>query len=318
MAMVHIQRHLIRLAIRPLLGTMFRSKFLHRFFDSASTSRNLIATYDIVDVSKQENLIQLRSDESIGVVIQGPIVKQVTFKMCYYLMKTYPKVKVVLSTWENEDISEFEKLVGQNFEICQSMKPPNNGPSNINLQILSTIVGINKLSKYKCTHILKTRSDVFLGNPQFLNYLSWMKGKGNPRAIVFSSFNSFLFRLYSPTDQVMFGTTADITRYWSIDFVEEGQLIGIPEKYLFLKYLKSNGFEVSETFSSYMSSLKEFAVIADHEQLGQVWNKGAFTSLSLRWRGNTFPNLMSPLSAWLWELIKNDDPYLQELYDKII
>jgi hypothetical protein len=115
----------------------------------------------------------------------------------------------------------------------------------------------------------------------------------------------------------MFGTTANITRYWSIDLVEEGQFFGIPEKYLFQNYLKSNGFEVSETFSSYMASLKEFAVIADHEQLGQVWNKGAFTSLSLRWRGNTFPNLMSPLSAWLWELIKSDDPYLQELYDNI-
>jgi hypothetical protein len=232
-------------------------------------------------------------------------------------MKTYPNVKVVLSTWEDEEISEFKSLLGKNFEIRQSNKPSNSGPSNINLQILSTIAGINALSKFECTHILKTRTDVFLGNPQFLNYLSWMKSKGNPQAIVFSSFNSFLFRLYSPTDQVMFGTTADITRYWSIDLVEEEESVRIPEKYLFQKYLESNGFEVSESFSSYLASLKEFAVIADHEQLGQVWNKGVFTSLSSRWRGNTFPNVMSPLSVWLWESIQNDDPYLQELYEKI-
>ena len=317
MAMVHIERHLNHWPIRLALGAMFRANFLHRLFDSASTSRNLIATYDIVDVAKQENLMQIHPGESIGVVIQGPIVKRVTFKMCNYLMKTYPNVKVVLSTWENEDISEFKNLLGKNFEICQSKMPSNSGPSNINLQILSTIAGINALSKFKCSHILKTRTDVFLGNPQFLNYLSWMKRKGDPQAIVFSSFNSFLFRLYSPTDQVMFGTTADITRYWSIDFVEEEELVRIPEKYLFQKYLKSNGFEISDSFSSYLASLKEFAVIADHEQLGQVWNKGVFTSLSYRWRGNTFPNFMSPLSAWLWESIKNDDPYLQELYKKI-
>jgi hypothetical protein len=317
MVMVHIERRLGRWSIRLVLGTMFRSRFLHRFFDSASTSRNLIATYDIVDVSKQGHLMQIRPDESIGVVIQGPIFKQLTFKMCDYLIKTYPKVKVVLSTWENEDISEFKTLLGKNFEICQSKKPSNSGPSNINLQILSTVTGINALSKFECTHILKTRTDVFLGNPQFLNYLSWMKRKGEPRSIVFSSFNSFLFRLYSPTDQVMFGTTADMTRYWSIDLVDQQEFVDFPEKYLFQKYLKSNGFDASETFSSYLTSLRKFAVIADHEQLGQVWNKGVFTSLSYRWRGNTFPNFMSPISAWLWESIKNENPYLQELYDKI-
>jgi hypothetical protein len=317
MAMVHIESHLSRWPIRLVLGTMFRSKFLHRLFDSASTSQNLIATYDIVDVSKQEDLMQVSSDESIGVVIQGPIVKKLTFKMCSYLMRVYPRVKVVLSTWEDEDVSEFKNLIGENFEICQSKKPSNIGPSNINLQILSTIAGIKSLSKFECTHILKTRTDVFLGNPQFLNYLSWMKRKGNPQAIVFSSFNSFLFRLYSPTDQVMFGTAADITRYWSIDLVNQEEIVDIPERYLFQKYLKLNGFEAIESFSSYLASLKKFAVIADHEQLGQVWNKGVFTSLSFRWRGNTFPNLMSPLSAWLWESIKNDDPHIQKLYERI-
>jgi hypothetical protein len=317
MPMAHSERQLIRWPIRFVLGKAFRPNFLHRFFDSGTSALNLISTYDILDVSKQENLTQINSDESIGVVIQGPIVKNFTFKMCSYLIKTYPKVKMVLSTWEDEDVSEFHKLLGENFEISQSRRPLSSGPSNINLQILSTIAGINRLSKFECTHILKTRTDVFLGNPQFLNYLSWMKRKGDSQAIVFSSFNSFLFRLYSPTDQVMFGTAADIARYWSIDLVDQEEIVDIPERYLFQKYLKSNGFEAIESFSSYLASLKKFAVIADHEQLGQVWNKGVFTSLSFRWRGSSFPHLMSPLSAWLWDSIKNDDPYIQELYEKI-
>jgi hypothetical protein len=317
MPMAHFEHHFIRWPIRLVLAKAFRANFLHRFFDSGTSSRNLISTYDILDVSKQENLTQINSGESIGVVIQGPLLKNVTFKMCNYLIKTYPKVKIVLSTWEDEDVSEFHKLLGENFEICQSRKPLASGPSNINLQILSTIAGINTLSKFECTHILKTRTDVFLGNPQFLNYLSWLKSKGDPKAIVFSSFNSFLFRLYTPTDQVMFGTAADITRYWSIDLVGQEELVEIPERYLFQRYLKSNGFEVGESFDSYLASLKEFAVIADHEQLGQVWNKGVFTSLSFRWRGSTFPHQMSPLSSWLWESIKQDDSYVQNLYKEI-
>ncbi len=317
MAMVHIESRFSRWPIKLVLGTLFKLKFLHRLFDSASTSLNLIATYDIVDVSKQEELMQVSSEESIGVVIQGPIVKRLTFKMCSYLTKVYPRVKVVLSTWENEDVSEFKNLIGENFEICQSKKPSNHGPSNINLQILSTMAGIKSLRKFECTHILKTRTDVFLGNPQFLNYLSWMKRKGDPQAIVFSSFNSFLFRLYSLTDQVMFGTANDITRYWSINLVEEEEIVDIPERFLFKKYLETNGFQVIQSFSAYLASLKKFAVIADHEQLGQVWNKGVFTSLSFRWRGDTFPNSMSPISAWHWESIKNDDPHIQELYERI-
>jgi hypothetical protein len=251
------------------------------------------------------------------VVIQGPVNIGTTLKFCNFLQRTYPEVRVVLSTWEGEDVSEFTSLLGANFIICQSSKPKDPGPSNINLQITSTAAGIKILNELGCTHILKTRTDIYLGNPQFLNYLSWIRGKGNPGAIVFSSFNSFLFRLFSPTDQVMFGTTADISSFWLIDLASGDEVINLPEKYLFQKFLRSRGFEPAESFFSYQKALKEFTVIADHEQLGQVWNKGVFTSLSYRWRGASFPNQMSPLSFWLWDLIKRDDPYVEKLLARL-
>ncbi|CAN2170852.1 WavE lipopolysaccharide synthesis [Candidatus Nanopelagicaceae bacterium] len=303
--------------IRFLLGQLFGERLLHQLFRVAAEKQDLIATYDFFDVSQQVELPQYNPKEVIGVVIQGPISKEITFEFCNYLNATYPEVKVVLSTWEGEDVSEFSSLLGNNFELCLSRKPTNPGPSNINLQVASTVAGLDILNKQGCTHILKTRTDIFFGNPQFLNYLSSIRRKGNPGAIVFSSFNSFLFRIFSPTDQVMFGAAEDISSYWSIGIVPQDTEIRIPEQYLFKMYLKSKGFETFESLNSYLNALREFTVIADHEQLGQVWNKGTYTSLSFRWRGESFPNTMSPLSYWLWDLIKNDDSYIEKLSRKI-
>jgi hypothetical protein len=303
--------------MKSFLGIAFKPNVLHKFFESGSSVQNVVATYDIVVTTKQECLVSIDSKESIGVVIQGPIMKDFTLRMCEFYARTYPSVKFILSTWEGEDLSEFENFSAGNFEICKNLKPVFPGPSNINLQILSTQLGIQKLEEYGITHILKTRTDVLLGNPQFLNYLSWMKKKGNSNAIVFSSFNSFLFRLYSLTDQVMFGNFEDIKQYWSSELVKQGEEISFPEKYLFRKYLAHFDFDIVESFETYLAALENYAVIADHEQLGQIWNKGVFTSLSYRWRGANFPNSMSPLSTWLWESIKDNQGYIRDLYKQL-
>jgi hypothetical protein len=242
-------------------------------------------------------------------------MKKVTFEICSFVKRCYPEAIIILSTWQDEDVSDFDSLIDSNFQICQSVKPDNHGPSNINLQIVSTNSGVDALFNQGCTHILKTRTDVLLGNPEFLNYLDWMEAKGNSNAIVFSSFNSFLFRFFSLTDQVMFGTTANISRYWSVDLILPSDGVEIPESYLFLKYLSSHGFQASESFTSYQAALRDFAVIADHEQLGQIWNKGTYTSLGYRWRGTRFPHRMSPLTSWHWEMNAQNESYLEKLYE---
>lgn len=296
----------------------FFMKLLHKFFRIASKKLNLFATYDILDLSHQANVVTLvQSDARIGIVIQGPIIPGTTLQICKFYKHIYPNVQIVLSTWGSENTDQFQTLKGGGFTIIQTEKPVVSGPSNINLQIASTLVGLNHLIEKDCTHILKTRTDILLGNSSFLNYLMFMHSKGKQNALVFSSFNSFLFRLFSPSDQVMFGAVADITRFWSSGLVPDNQEIEFPEKYLFKKYLESWGFKAQEDVVSYLTALRDYTVIADHELLGQIWNKGAYTALNYRWRGANFPNQMTQLCSWHWEMLHYSFDYFTELFNSL-
>ena len=286
----------------------FLVRFLHKFFQAISEKLNVFATYDIVETSQQVSEVTL---------IQGQIFSGVTLEICRFYKKIYPNTTIVLSTWEEEVVKPFQSLQDETFAIVQSEKPITPGPSNINLQIASSRSGIEYLLDQGCTHILKTRTDVLLANSTFLNYLFWIHSKGKENALVFSSFNSFLFRLFSPSDQVMFGRATDIARFWSLDLVTSVEDIDFPEKHLFKNYLESSGYETGDNLKSYLIALRDYSVIADHEQLGQIWNKGAYTALNYRWRGTKFPNPMTQLSFWQWEMLHDGFTYFEELNKKL-
>jgi hypothetical protein len=316
---MNVQERPNRLFPRGVKGLKaFFLKFLHNLFHISSEKLNLFATYDIVELPHQGYVVPPIKDlAKVGIVIQGPIIPRTTLEICMFYKKIYPQVRIVLSTWESENTEPFQGFQDERFAVIQSAKPKAPGPSNINLQIASTIAGINQLRDQGCNYILKTRTDTLLGNSSFLNYLIWMHSKGKQNALVFSSFNSFLFRFFSPSDQVMFGDVTDIARFWSIDLVPDDQEIDFPEGYLFKNYLELNGYETREELTNYLIALRDYAVIADHEQLGQIWNKGAYTALNYRWRGEKFPNRMTQLSTWHWEMLQDEFNYFEELNDSL-
>ena len=297
---------------------VFTLRFLHKLFQLISEKLNLFATYDILDLPLQAHVVPpINNHAKIGIVIQGLIIPRTTLEICTFYKEIYPQVQIVLSTWESEDTEPFQGLRDERFAVIQTRKPEVYGPTNINLQITSSIAGIEHLKDQGCTHILKTRTDILLGNSSFLNYLMWMHSKGKKHALVFSSFNSFIFRLFSPSDQVMFGEATHMARFWSIDLVPRDEKIDFSEKYLFIKYLESYGYKTHEELSNYLTALRDYSVIADHEQLGQIWNKGAYTALNYRWRGEKFPNRMSQLSSWHWEMLQDELSYFEELKDSL-
>jgi hypothetical protein len=293
-------------------------KFLHKLFHWSSEKLNLFMAFDILDVSSPGHHVSLLRDNlNIGIVIQGPIFPRATIEICKFYKKIYPDVYVVLSTWEGENTSEIEDLCDSRFIVIKSKKPDSPGQQNINMQIASSKAGIKHLVNFECTHILKTRTDILLGNSSFLNYLVWMHSKGKQNSLVFSSFGSCLFRLFSPTDQVVFGAAPDMERFWAIDLIPANQGIDMPEKYLFTKYIESHGHKTLETLDNYFVALRDFSVIADHEQLGQIWNKGAYTALNYRWRGEKFPNPMTQITSWHWELLQKDFSYLKKISSEL-
>lgn len=316
---MYVQKWLNRLYTRGDKSLKaFFLKFLHKLFHSSSEKLNLFATYDIIELACQAYVVPPIKDHlNIGIVIQGPIIPRTTLEICMFYKRIYPQVRIVLSTWDSEDTQRFQGLQDERFAVIQSIKPDVSGPKNINLQLTSSVAGINQLKDQGCSYILKTRTDILLGNSSFLNYLLWMHSKGKQHALVFSSFNSFMFRLFSPSDQVMFGEATDIARYWSVNLVADDQKIDFSEEYLFKNYLESYGYKTHQDIKNYLTALRDYTVIADHEQLGQVWNKGAYTALNHRWRGEKFPNRMTQLSSWHWEMLQDDLSYFERLNNSL-
>ncbi len=294
-------------------------KFLHKLFNWSSEKLNLFMAFDVLDVSGPGHEVSLsRDDLTIGIVIQGPIFPRVTLEICKFYKKVYPDVYIVLSTWEGEHTSDIETLCDSKFIVIKSAIPDSPGQQNINFQIASSKAGITYLNGFGCTHILKTRTDILLGNSSFLNYLLWMHSKGKQNSLVFSSFNTFLFRPFSLSDQVVFGAASDMERFWAIDLIPANQGIDMPEKYLFTKYIESHGHKTLETFNNYLIALRDFSVVADHEQLGQIWNKGSYTALNYRWRGEKFPYLMTQITSWHWEMLQSDFSYFERINSELL
>ena len=194
---MNVQERLNRLFLRGAKGLKaFFLKFLHKLFHLSSEKLNLFATYDIIELPRQAYVVPPIKDlAKVGIVIQGPIIPRTTLEICMFYKKIYPQVRIVLSTWESEDTEPFQRFQDERFAVIKSIKPDVSGSKNINLQISSSIAGINHLKDQGCSYILKTRTDILLGNSSFLNYLLWMHSKGKPHALVFSSFNSFSIEL---------------------------------------------------------------------------------------------------------------------------
>lgn len=288
------------------MKTRVLNSLLHRLFKFLNDRTNLIATYDLIDISNyrlSDDLITSR--ECVGIVVQGPVVGKTTKLSIDFLNMLFPSAKIVLSTWQNEDVDLFYRDEYSKMKLLINEKPNVPGFSNINLQIISSKSGIDYLAAQGCTHVLKIRSDVLITNPSSLNYLMQLHQLTNS-GIVFSSFNTFLNRLYSISDQLMFGSVDQLKTFWSVNLATSDQECETAESYLFKNYLLNFGFTPENTLVSYLQAISKFTVIIDHETLGQIWNKGTFTSLSKRWRDYNNDSELKQICTLDWIAIRND------------
>ena len=84
-------------------------------------------------------------DALCAIIIQGPIRREDNFTLetVKLYRKHYPAATVILSTWEDEDVSSFEILKSEHLKIILSPKPPIAGQNNVNMQIASTKAGFD-------------------------------------------------------------------------------------------------------------------------------------------------------------------------------
>lgn len=167
----------------------------------------------------------------ISVVVQGGINRELTQKCLKSIRKYLPEAEIILSTWEDSDVSglDYDILVLNNdpggikhdYAIYNAPRSMN----NFNRQLVSTQNGVKKVSR---KYILKLRTDLELTNAEFLNYWEEFSCRDdnykvfNHRVLsscLYSRENSCQSGTgyptpFHPSDFWFFGETEDIKNYF--------------------------------------------------------------------------------------------------------
>jgi len=243
----------------------------------------------------------------ISVIVQGPIYganaatedEKYTKRCCEQIRKLLPKSEVILSTWENSDVT------GIDADVVVFSKDPGavvmsldgiDRPNNTNRMIVSTKAGLQRASN---KYAIKMRSDMVLENLDFVK-----KFKNFPvndsdcyleQRIISLSANNYLRGkdvIFTISDWFEFGYTADLLKLWDIplqnneEFLEtDGKLRFednlVAEAYIWVSFLKKirkydylslNYKDVvpltKENIDAYEQSLAEYVVLYNGKQLG--------------------------------------------------
>jgi hypothetical protein len=266
------------------------------------------------DIKLRDLAVGQVSDSAI--LIQGPIYlsPHSTLDICERYCQLYPQSQIVLSTWNSQDTSTLEGIEFSNFHLVKTPMPLLPGPSNINLQIASTRAGLKYIEELGIERVLKTRSDLYLFSETFLNSCEYFFNKysdGGLERFIVPGFNSFLFREYSLTDQVMYSSTKNLIKFWGCDPVINVEENFISEKYLITSYLISMGLNAESTLKRSLEVYRDYFVVLDSTEFNIIWNKGTRREVIGRYQELPFPNLTSEISHSLWlRLQENIGPIL--------
>ena len=258
--------------------------------------------------------------KNVGILIQGQLIPGVTWGICKRYKTLYPNSKIILSTWEETRHSEVQRIEDLGIPVIQNKRPETPGPSNINLQIISTKKGLDTLAQMGVDLVLKNRSDGMLSSDYLLEYLQFLFANfsDNGKRIIIPVYNTFLFRLYSPTDQFQFGSIVVLQEYWNCPLAENARMeFRFAESYLVREYLSSVGRNVTFSIRDSLSVYRDYFVIADNAELGLVLNKGARSDVSNRWATDGFPQAYSEIHFWNWLELGSDMPRYEKYYENL-
>lgn len=282
------------------------------------------------------------------IVIQGPIedLSKVT-KIINLYQSNFKNVEIILSSWTSGRVTKdddsrkyilsrcgFPKAV----HLLLEEKPINPGIANINLQIQSMQNGLAFASEFGRQWILKCRTDQVLtshNSVSYLRHLAYGYGvneRGIQRIICLSK-NSFLFRPYSVSDMVQYGSISSISKFWNVpldsrlasDPNSHGALSAaewsrrrLAEVYLTSQYLEAFGETLDFSLKQHFKFLQDYFVIGDSDACGLIWPK--YTSNSLNWSKGFFPHTTYEISHQDWlnlNLFLNSVEEFQEFTEKV-
>lgn len=207
------------------------------------------------------------TSEDISVVVQGPVAdKKQTAKSLKSVRKYLPKAEIVLSTWNDADVTglDYDVLVLNEDPGSVDLMPITEKKNNVNRQIISTQNGLNKANR---KYALKIRTDAEIVNLGFLKTFNNLLRQPLKRE---KSYNYFKNRIiidscftknpgninksrqalcFHPSNICLFGYCEDLKSLFDIPlqtkFIVEVNnkqyQYRVPEQYIWTKFLEKNG-----------------------------------------------------------------------------
>jgi hypothetical protein len=240
---------------------------------------------------------QTPTDETIGIVIQGPLMHEANFTVesAALYLRTFPTAQVVISTWKNEDLHQHEILQNPRLHVVKSAPPETSGLGSTNFQLVSTRAGIERLDELGCTFVLKTRSDQRAYANNLGHYLIALVhqyascSEYQKHRIVELSMNICRYRPYSMCDMFQFGHISDMKDMWFAELDKRHMSTkqfsskkltsrdvseaNIGEIYLHRRYLDKIKADNSISMRAYYQVLLNHFIVIDKEQVDLYWHK---------------------------------------------
>jgi hypothetical protein len=188
------------------------------------------------------------------------------------------------------------------------------------MQITTTREGLRLAQILGCQFILKTRTDIWFSEPDFLKYvceeflLETKRFGCDP--IIVTSFNTSKVREFSINDQIQFGKISNLLFFWNAP-LDNRTVDELPyplsstnptqhsknrlaEVWLVTSYLESLGIAYEFTQGSYLEIIAKYFVVIDESVLGMIWLKSVLRDMrSLRHQRSLSDNPNFSRSEWM-------------------
>lgn len=235
--------------------------------------------------------------ENFAIVMQGPLRKEENFTLntVNFYKKLYPEAYIIVSTWNDEDKYELEKLEKAGAIIVLNEKPQYSGQLNVNFQLVSTQGGIKKAKDLGVEYVAKTRTDQRINRRDIFNYLINMlmlfsideTSNQKKRVVTLSMTYGNMFYPYFMSDFFYFGTTEDMMAVFNMGldtrekFImppnstrrEYAEKLYAPEAFILKHYLVKMGCSGDGTIKDYWDGVRKFLICVDMKTLDIKWPK---------------------------------------------
>jgi hypothetical protein len=240
-----------------------------------------------------------RPSGSRAIVVQGPIVPEVTRYSMSVTSAQHPRDLIVLSTWKETPEHLIADLTPYVDEIVLNDAPAVHGIQHRNSQIVSTRAGLECARAAGAKEVLKTRTDGVHIAPDLFDHAAALAARFVPsaaraaglrgRIIVPQSFTR-MYVPYHASDLMMLGAIEDLLAFWSApldlrpgmpadfypptaslrDLALDGRT---PECYFGVHYCRHLGRRIGGTVHDSWAYYRDLFTVVDNDWFGLLWLK---------------------------------------------